>query len=113
MGISHLIGYWFLDDADVGKKKWSPPDDLVKFIDNAHTMGRKVVYIGFGSITVPNPHKMTENIVKAVLKSVSFSAFWTFVFICFLFTLLRCLSRRRPRYYLKRMVSSYEQNAAA
>lgn len=44
-------GYWFLDDPDdSSSKKWSPPDGLVEFIDQAHRDGKKVVYIGFGSI---------------------------------------------------------------
>lgn len=44
-------GYWFLDDPDDSvHKKWAPPDDLLGFIDRAHEEGKKVVYIGFGSI---------------------------------------------------------------
>lgn len=31
--------------------------------------GKPIVYIGFGSITVPNARQVTERIVKAVLKS--------------------------------------------
>lgn len=31
--------------------------------------GKPIVYIGFGSITVPNPPAMTKSIIKAVLKS--------------------------------------------
>ena len=31
--------------------------------------GKPVVYIGFGSITVPNPPAMTRSIIKAVKKS--------------------------------------------
>jgi hypothetical protein len=31
--------------------------------------GKHLVYIGFGSITVPDPKGMTRTIVKAVLKS--------------------------------------------
>ena len=30
---------------------------------------KALVYIGFGSITVPNPQAMTRSIIKAVLKS--------------------------------------------
>lgn len=45
-----LKGYWFLDDADVGSKKWDPPQDLLDFIDRARNAGKKIVYIGFASI---------------------------------------------------------------
>lgn len=43
----HVTGYWFLENADehAAKKKWSPPEGLVEFIDNAHAKGAKVVYM--------------------------------------------------------------------
>jgi sterol 3beta-glucosyltransferase len=63
------IGYWFLDDADVSAKKWTPPADLVEFIDTAHTLGKKIVYIGFGSIVVSDPRAMTQCVVEAVIRS--------------------------------------------
>lgn len=63
------IGYWFLDDADVSAKKWTPPEDLVEFIDTAHNLGKKVVYIGFGSIVVSDPRAMTQCVVEAVIRS--------------------------------------------
>lgn len=58
-----------MDDADVSVKKWSPPDGLIKFIDNAHKTGKKVVYIGFGSIVVSDPKAMTQCVVEAVAQS--------------------------------------------
>ncbi|EAU92646.2 UDP-glucose:sterol glycosyltransferase [Coprinopsis cinerea okayama7 len=64
-----ITGYWFLDDADVGSKKWTPPDSLVEFIDNAHQSGKKVVYIGFGSIVVSDPRSMTKCVIDAVVQS--------------------------------------------
>jgi len=64
-----VTGYWFLDDADVSAKKWTPPESLVAFIDGAHSSGHKVVYIGFGSIVVPDPKAMTRCVIDAVLKS--------------------------------------------
>lgn len=63
------LGYWFLDDADVGAKKWTPPQDLLPFIDSAHQAGKKVVYIGFGSILVSDPKAMTRCVVDAVVQS--------------------------------------------
>ncbi|PFH54756.1 glycosyltransferase family 1 protein [Amanita thiersii Skay4041] len=64
-----VAGYWFLDDADVSATKWTPPLDLVEFIDNAHASGKKVVYIGFGSIVVSDPKGMTQCVVEAVVRS--------------------------------------------
>ncbi|KAG9223145.1 hypothetical protein CCMSSC00406_0000166 [Pleurotus cornucopiae] len=64
-----VTGYWFLDDADVSAKKWTPPPDLVKFIDSAHQQGKKVVYIGFGSIVVSDPKVMTQCVIDAVVQS--------------------------------------------
>ncbi|KAG2156507.1 glycosyltransferase family 1 protein [Suillus bovinus] len=64
-----ITGYWFLDDAEVGAKKWTPPPDLLSFIDSAHEAGKKVVYIGFGSIVVSDPVAMTHSVIQAVLRS--------------------------------------------
>ncbi|KAI6136871.1 glycosyltransferase family 1 protein [Pisolithus sp. B1] len=64
-----VTGYWFLDDAVVGAKKWEPPQDLISFIDTAHQAGRKVVYIGFGSIVVSDPKGMTRCIIEAIVQS--------------------------------------------
>lgn len=61
-----VTGYWFLDE---GGKDWTPPDDLVSFIDNARKDGKKLVYIGFGSIILDNPAKFTREIIDAVLKA--------------------------------------------
>lgn len=66
---TYAVGYWFLDDADVSAKKWIPPPSLVQFIDNARTSGRKLVYIGFGSIVVSDPKAMTQYVIEAVLRS--------------------------------------------
>ncbi|KAH7927370.1 glycosyltransferase family 1 protein [Leucogyrophana mollusca] len=64
-----VTGYWFLNDAEVGAKKWTPPPDLLPFIDSAHQAGKKVVYIGFGSIVVSDPKAMTRCVIEAVLQS--------------------------------------------
>ncbi len=59
-----------MDKADESsKKQWEPPKELVQFIDNAHTKGKKVVYIGFGSIVVSDAKEMTQCIVDAVVES--------------------------------------------
>ncbi|KAJ7596717.1 glycosyltransferase family 1 protein [Mycena floridula] len=64
-----VTGYWFLDSADVSAKKWTPPDDLVKFIETARSKGKKIVYIGFGSIVVSDPRTMTRCVIDAVVQS--------------------------------------------
>ncbi|KAG8682426.1 hypothetical protein FRC08_014968 [Ceratobasidium sp. 394] len=61
-----ISGYWFLDDADLD---WEPSRGLNDFINKARADNKPLVYIGFGSIVVPNPKAMTRSIVKAVLKS--------------------------------------------
>ncbi|PCH33350.1 glycosyltransferase family 1 protein [Wolfiporia cocos MD-104 SS10] len=65
----HVTGYWFLDDADVSSKKWTPPPDLVEFIDSAHKAKKKIVYIGFGSIVVSDPKAMTRCVIDAIVQS--------------------------------------------
>ena len=57
---------WFLDNPDHG---WTPPNSLVAWMDKARQDGKAIVYIGFGSITVPDPPAITRSIIKAVLKS--------------------------------------------
>lgn len=59
----NVSGYWFLDEG----KNWTPPDDLRHFIDKAREDGKKLVYIGFGSIIVPDVAKMTQEVIDAVL----------------------------------------------
>lgn len=61
-----VTGYWFLDE---GGKDWTPPEDLVAFIDNARKDNKKLVYIGFGSIILDNPAKFTREIIDAVVKA--------------------------------------------
>ncbi|KAH8903731.1 family 28 glycosyltransferase [Coniochaeta sp. PMI_546] len=61
-----VTGYWFLDE---GKEKWTPPKELTDFIDKARHDGKKLVYVGFGSIIVPDPAKMTQEVIDAVLKA--------------------------------------------
>ncbi|KAF9439324.1 Sterol 3-beta-glucosyltransferase [Entomortierella beljakovae] len=60
----HVTGYWFLDNPDLS---WTPPDDLVQFL-NADP-NNKPVYIGFGSMVVSDPDGMTRTIIEAVEKS--------------------------------------------
>ncbi|KIP06915.1 glycosyltransferase family 1 protein [Phlebiopsis gigantea 11061_1 CR5-6] len=64
-----VTGYWFLDDANVSKDKWTPPPDLLEFMDNARKENKKVVYIGFGSIVVSDPKAVTRCVVDAIVQS--------------------------------------------
>ena len=57
---------WFLDNADVD---WIPPLDFLKWIEQARSDGKPIVYIGFGSITMPRPNRVLAQIVKAVTQS--------------------------------------------
>ncbi|KAI2627598.1 glycosyltransferase family 1 protein [Hypoxylon sp. NC1633] len=60
-----VTGYWFLDEGT----EWTPPEDLRKFIQQAREDDKKLVYVGFGSIIVPDPAKMTQEVIDAVLKA--------------------------------------------
>lgn len=53
-----VVGFCFLDLAS----NYVPPDLLVTWLQD----GRKPIYIGFGSLPVQEPEKMTQIIVKAL-----------------------------------------------
>lgn len=60
-----VTGYWFLNqDSD-----WTPPENLANFIKKARDDDKKIVYVGFGSITVSDPTALTQTVVESVLKS--------------------------------------------
>ncbi|KAK5993084.1 Sterol 3-beta-glucosyltransferase [Cladobotryum mycophilum] len=60
-----VTGYWFLDEGG----EYQPPQELQDFIKKARDDGKKIVYVGFGSIIVPDPVKMTQEVIDAVLKA--------------------------------------------
>ncbi|KAL1633325.1 Sterol 3-beta-glucosyltransferase [Neofusicoccum ribis] len=60
-----VTGYWFLNEAE----GFEPPKELTDFIDKAHADGKKLVYVGFGSIVVEDPAAMIKTIVDAVVKA--------------------------------------------
>jgi sterol 3beta-glucosyltransferase len=60
-----VTGYWFLDEADTYK----PPEDLVAFIAKARKDGKRLVYVGFGSIVIDDPAALTQAVVESVLKA--------------------------------------------
>ncbi|GAA6061722.1 hypothetical protein JCM10212_004954 [Sporobolomyces blumeae] len=66
----HVTGYWILENSDDSdKKKWEPPQDLLDWIEEAKSKEKKVVFIGFGSIIIPDPVGMSRVISEAVEKA--------------------------------------------
>ncbi|CAG81176.2 sterol 3-beta-glucosyltransferase [Yarrowia lipolytica] len=61
-----ITGYWFLDE---GSKDYTPDDKLCRFMEKARNDGKKLVYIGFGSIVVSDPTALTKSVVESVLKA--------------------------------------------
>lgn len=61
-----VTGYWFLDE---GSGDYKPPEDLVKFMSDAAADGKKIVYIGFGSIVVKDAKSLTKAVVGAVQRA--------------------------------------------
>ena len=60
---TYISGYWNLETkAD----EYDPPQDLVKFIQQARADKKPLVYLGFGSITIPDPDELTRNVIKSV-----------------------------------------------
>lgn len=60
-----VTGYWFLDEAT----EWTPKKELLDFIEKARADKAKLVYIGFGSVVVPDPKQLTKDIIAAVKKA--------------------------------------------
>jgi sterol 3beta-glucosyltransferase len=60
-----VTGYWFLDEGDI----FEPPAELTAFIKKARTDGKKLVYVGFGSIVIDDPAALTKTVVDSVLKA--------------------------------------------
>lgn len=57
-----VTGYWVLSEGT----NWTPPKELSDFIQKARADGKKIVYIGFGSIVVADSAVLTETVVDAV-----------------------------------------------
>ncbi|KAF8475954.1 hypothetical protein BDZ91DRAFT_818398 [Kalaharituber pfeilii] len=60
-----VTGYWFLDE----NSRWEAPKELLDFINRARLDGKRLVYVGFGSIVVSDPHALTRTVVESVLKA--------------------------------------------
>lgn len=68
----HCTGYWFLDEKKLSiKNNWEPTKELLNFLNlkEENSGDRPIVYIGFGSIIVPDSEAMTKVIVDAVLQA--------------------------------------------
>ncbi|CAI5755573.1 unnamed protein product [Candida verbasci] len=59
-----VTGYWFLNEESEYKN-----DELQEFMDNAVRDGKKLVYIGFGSIVVSDATSLTKAVIDSVLDS--------------------------------------------
>lgn len=66
----HLTGYWVLNDSPKDVEhipiEAQLPHGLESFIKTSRADNKKVVYIGFGSVIVPDPEEMTRVIAEAV-----------------------------------------------
>ena len=60
-----VTGYWVLEEGS----NWTPPVELSNFIRQARADGKKIVYIGFGSIVVSDPSALTRTVVESVQKA--------------------------------------------
>lgn len=60
-----VTGYWFLDEGT----QWTPPEELTDFIKKAREDGKKLVYVGFGSIVVQDSAALTNTVIKSVLRA--------------------------------------------
>lgn len=60
-----VTGYWFLNESS----SYEPSAELLEFIAAAKKEGKKLVYIGFGSIVVSNSKELTRAIIESVLES--------------------------------------------
>lgn len=58
-----ITGYWHLESAS----DWLAPEGLTTFMDKARKDGKPLVYIGFGSIVVPDAEAVTRAVVASVL----------------------------------------------
>ncbi|KAG2179075.1 hypothetical protein INT43_001925, partial [Umbelopsis isabellina] len=61
----HCTGYWFLDNPQTN---WQPDEKLLEFLNNENDQ-RPIIYVGFGSIIVPDPDEITKVISESVLKA--------------------------------------------
>jgi sterol 3beta-glucosyltransferase len=56
----HTTGYWLPEQGD-----WQPPEALLRFLES----GSPPVFIGFGSMPVPDPAQTTKTLVEALRRT--------------------------------------------
>jgi sterol 3beta-glucosyltransferase len=56
----HTVGYWLPEQGD-----WQPPEALLRFLDS----GPPPVFIGFGSMPVPDPTQTTKTLLEALRRT--------------------------------------------
>lgn len=61
-----VTGYWFLDQS---QGDYKPSDELLKFITSAKKDKVPLIYVGFGSVTVPDSAAVTRAIYTAVVQT--------------------------------------------
>lgn len=61
-----VTGYWVIQKDS---SKWTPPHSLTEFMRKARDDGKKLCYIGFGSITLSDPWQVQKAILEAIEKS--------------------------------------------
>ncbi|MBW0471692.1 hypothetical protein O181_011407 [Austropuccinia psidii MF-1] len=74
----YITGYWFVDLAKGSEGKTSNedvPENVKRFIKKAKSQEKKVVYIGFGSVDVPD----AENVFEAIEKAVASAKVWAII----------------------------------
>ena len=59
---THMTGYWFLDGGPEAEPDWQPDPALAAFLE----AGPPPVYIGFGSMTTPDPAGLAQTVVEGV-----------------------------------------------
>ncbi len=60
-----VTGYWFLDEG----KEYHPPKAMTEFIKKAKDDGKKLVYIGFGSIVVTDANALLRVVIESCRKA--------------------------------------------
>jgi sterol 3beta-glucosyltransferase len=64
-----VTGYWFLDSEGSAGTTDERKEGVVKFIRKAREDGKKIVYIGFGSIVVSDSKALTETVIESVMNA--------------------------------------------
>ncbi|KAK4701576.1 hypothetical protein P7C70_g4653, partial [Phenoliferia sp. Uapishka_3] len=70
----HVNGFWYLDNPDCSTATpWAPSAALLDFLELAKSKRKKIIYIGFGSLIIPDPEEMTRIVTSAVVEAGVFA----------------------------------------